>query len=452
VGVVAAVVSVALVTGAVYGLREIAPVVSVGVVYLLPVLLLSVVWGLPAGVGTALLGAAAFNFFHLPPTGRFAVAGSENWVALAVFLVVAAVASRLADSGRARAVEAERRHREADALAGLAQALLGSASLEEARSVLAARLSETFGLESASVELRNVPGDERTIDIALATDQSRFGTLLVPRATPDDVLASLRAVAPSLAALVAVARRRDDLAAEVVETRALRRSDVVKTALLRSVSHDLRSPLTAIVASAEALESEDPEAGELADGIAREGRRLARLVDDLLDLSRLEAGSAAPRRMWCALDEVLEAALGVLPGDAPVEVEIEDGLPMIEADPAQLERAFANLLDNAFVHGGGAAVALRARRAGHRIRVRVSDHGPGIPSGALERVFEPFHQEGDNGAGGAGLGLAIARGFIEANGGSLRAESPPGAGTSFVCELPVRVRPRNPATAGDTPP
>jgi two-component system, OmpR family, sensor histidine kinase KdpD len=445
-GAAASVLSVALVTLAVFGLREIAPVVSVGVVYLLPVLLLSVRWGLRYGLATALLGAAAFNFFHLPPTGRFTIASSENWVALAVFLVVAVVVSRLADAGRARAVEAEDRRREADALAGLAQALLESATLEEARAVLAARLSEAFGLDSASVELRSVSGDARTVDLALTSEGRRMGTLLVPRSTPPAVLESLRGVAPSLAALLAVARRREELAAEVVETRALRRSDVVKTALLRSVSHDLRSPLTAIVASAEALEGEDPDARELAEGIAQEGRRLAHLVDDLLDLSRLEGGSAAPRSLPCALDEVLEAAVASLPTDAPVDLQVEGELPMLQADPAQLERAFANLLDNARVHGGGGTIVLRARKTGHRIRVRVSDQGPGIPPGALERVFEPFHQE-DGASGGAGLGLAIARGFVEANGGTLRAESLPGQGASFVAELPIRVRPRTEAAS-----
>jgi two-component system sensor histidine kinase KdpD len=350
---------------------------------------------------------------------------------------VAVVSSRLADAGRARAEEAEARRREADALAALAQALLESATLEEARAVLAARLSDAFGLASAAVELRTVSGDERTVDLALTTEGRRLGTLLVPRSTPPPVLTSLRGVAPSLAALLAVARRREEMAGEVVETRALRRSDVVKTALLRSVSHDLRSPLTAIVASAEALEGDDPEARGLAEGIAREGRRLARLVDDLLDLSRLEGDSAPPRRVPFALDEVLEAAVASLPPDTPVQMEIEEGLPMIQADPAQLERAFANLLDNARVHGGRGPIGVRARRAGHRIRVRVSDHGPGIPAGALERVFEPFHQEHDGRSGGAGLGLAIARGFVEANGGTLRAESLPGQGASFVVEFPL---------------
>ena len=430
----------AAVTAMIYGLREIMPVVSTGVLYLLAVLLIAIRWGTVLGVATALAGAVAFNFFHLPPTGQLTIAEDGNWVALGVFLVAAVVASQLADAARLRAHEAERRTREADALAGLAGALLAAADAEQARSVLAARLSEAFALPSASVELRAAAGDPRTLDIALSAEGERLGTLLVPRDTNPETLGSLRRVAPSLGAMLAVARSREALQAEVVHTRALRQSDTIKTALLRAISHDLRSPLTAIVAAADALEP-----GELSDVIAHESHRLSRLVDDLLDLSRLEAGAAEPQMRWCALEEVIEAAVTVLPHDVPLDLDIEDDLPMVQADPAQLERVFANLLDNARRHGVGHPIALRARRVGHRIRVRVSDRGPGIPQGALERVFEPFHREGGADGGGAGLGLAIARGFIEANGGRLWAESLPDQGASFVCELPLRVRTRAPA-------
>ena len=158
-GVIAAVASVAVVTLAIYGLRELMPVVSTGVLYLLAVLLVAIRWGTVLGVATALAGAVAFNFFHLPPTGRLTVASDGNWVALGVFLVAAIVASRLADSARRRAHEAERRTREADALAGLAGALLEAADVDQARAVLAARLSGAFALPSASVELRTVAGD-----------------------------------------------------------------------------------------------------------------------------------------------------------------------------------------------------------------------------------------------------------------------------------------------------
>ena len=325
-------------------------------------------------------------------------------------------------------------------------ALLAAADVEQARAVLAARLSEAFGLASASVELRS--GGRRRAHAGHRPGRRRgagWARCWCPADVEPEVLASLRRVAPSLGAMLAVARRREALESEVVHTRALRQSDTVKTALLRSISHDLRSPLTAIVAAADALEPDDPGMRELTEVIAQESHRLSRLVDDLLDLSRLEAGAAVPRLRWCALDEVLEGAVAVLPADTPLDLEIEDDLPMVQADPVQLERAFANLLDNARVHGQGRPIALRVRRAGHRLRVRVSDGGPGIAQGALERVFEPFHREDGADAGGSGLGLAIARGFIEANGGKLWAESLPGQGASFVCELPLRVRTGTPA-------
>ena len=233
----------------------------------------------------------------------------------------------------------------------------------------------------------------------------------------------------------------------MVETRALRRSDVVKTALFRSVSHDLRSPLTAIVASAEALEAEDPDDAELAEGIAAEGRRLARLVDDLLDLSRLEAGSATPRRTWCALEEVLEAALGRLPPMRRSSVQIEEGLPMLQADPAQLERAFANLLDNSRVHGGAETSACAPGGPGHRIRVRVSDQVPGSPpgAGAGVRALPPGGRRHlRRRRPGPRDRPRVHRGQRRDPEGGVGARQ----GASFVTELPMRVRPRTPRRRG----
>ena len=271
----------------------------------------------------------------------------------------------------------------------------------------------------------------------------QIGTLLLPAGLPEDVLrrAQERAV-PQLEALLAAAQERDALLGDVVETRALRRSDVIKTALLRSVSHDLRSPITAIVTAAEPLASgrlEDGERRELARGIQEEAQRLSRLIENLLDLSRLEADAAEPRPEWCSLDEVLEASIDDLALPAGTfNVSIQADLPLVRADAAQLERAFANLLENAARHSGGHPVSLRARAVGQRVVVRVVDRGPGIPSAQRERVFEPFYRSGTEGSGhrGSGLGLAIARGFVEANGGTIAVESLPGQGTTFVVEFP----------------
>ena len=289
--------TVAVVTGAIYGLREVVPVVSTGVVYLLAVLLVSTAWGLWLGFFTAVLSAAAFNFFHIPPTNEFTIADGEHWVALGVFLVAAGVVSALADVARSRAEAAERGHGEADLAAEMARILLGGTSLDSSLRTVGQRIAAAFELSSVGVELAWVDSDERRRALPLLVDGSRIGTVLVPRDTSGEVMEALQdRVLPALETLVGAARKRDELEAQVIETKALRRSNVVKTAVLRSVSHDLRSPLTAITAAAGGLESDtlSPEArAELASVIATESTRLSRLVDNLLDLSRLQAGASS---------------------------------------------------------------------------------------------------------------------------------------------------------------
>jgi two-component system, OmpR family, sensor histidine kinase KdpD len=177
---------------------------------------------------------------------------------------------------------------------------------------------------------------------------------------------------------------------------------------------------------------------ELTSVIAAESARLSRLVDNLLDLSRLQAGGAEPRRDWCSLEEVVRAAVDSVPAPpGGFDIALDPELPLLSADAAQLERALANVLENSVRYAGGGPVALRARAAGRLVTLRVSDHGTGIPKEELELIFEPFYRSRERPGGGSGLGLTIARGFVEANGGRLRAESLPGQGTSFVFQLPV---------------
>jgi two-component system sensor histidine kinase KdpD len=451
VGVLTAIVAVALCTLIVYPLKQLAPVVSLGVVYMLAVLVISATWGIWLGFATAVLSALAFNFFHLPPVGELTIRESSDWVALAAFLVAAGLASSVAEVTRSRAREADERRREADLAAEMARLLLRGESLRETLPVAAARLAQVLELPSAAIDLEALEGDERHIAFALREGTRRLGTLIVPAGTPESGLRRLQErVVPALEALLSAALEREGLQGEVVETAALRRADVVKTALLRAVSHDLRSPLTAISTAGEALALDglsEPERRELASVILEETRRLARLVDNLLDLSRLEAGAAEPRREWIALDEVIRAALDELASpDHEFALSIDRELPLVRADPAQLERAFVNVLENSRRHSGGHPVSVRARAvrsltgADGRLIVRVVDRGPGIPPAQLERVFEPFYRAGTAKGGhrGSGLGLAIARGFTEANGGELHVESLPGQGATFVFELPLQ--------------
>jgi two-component system sensor histidine kinase KdpD len=459
-GLIVALLSVALCTLIIYPLKHVAPVVSLGVVYLPAVLVVSITWGGWLGIATAVVSAAAFNFFHLPPLLHFEIRGSSNWVALVTFLVVAGIASSVAEVTRARARDAEARRREADLAAEMARLLLRGDDLAGALPTAAARLAQALELTSAAIEMEAIEGDERGIAFPLRDGTSRLGTLLVGADTSEASLRRLQErVVPALEALLSAALEREGLLGGVVETAALRRADTVKTALLRAVSHDLRSPLTAISAAGEAVGSpslSEHERQEMAAVIQEEARRLSRLVDNLLDLSRLEAGAAEPRRDWTSVEELIRAALAELAaGQEEFSLSIDRELPLVRVDPVQMERAFANVLENARRHSGGHPVSVRARAVrslarapgpadgnrppGDRVIVRVVDRGPGIPPAQLERVFEPFYRAGTTAGGhrGSGLGLAIARGFTEASSGSLHVESLPGQGASFVFELPL---------------
>ncbi len=443
-GFVSAAAGVTLATLAIYPLTSIAVPASLGVVYLPAVLVIAAYWGLTLGLLTSLASAISFNFFHLPPLGQFTIADSRNWVALVAFVLVALVVSTMAELARGRAVEAERRRREADLAATLARELLAGEHTQQALRATARRVAEALGLPSASLELGAMTGNERHLPVALTgAGGESLGTLLVPRDTGGETMERLRSqVAPALAALVAIALHRDAVQAEAVETAALRRSDELKTALLRAVSHDLRTPLTSIVTAGHALGSASLSAEEreqLSAAVVEEGERLSALIDKLFDLSRLQAGRLEPHRESVSIEEVLLAAEDALPaGAGRVQLAVDPHTPPLVADAAQLERVFANLIENALRYAAGQPVRVTVRQLGSRVVVRVSDRGPGIPDGEQERVFEPFYRGSDAGRRpGSGLGLAIAKGFVEANGGTIAVESLPGQGTSLVVSFPV---------------
>ncbi len=463
-GLLAALALVALCTLIIYPLAHLVAVASLSVVYLPAVLVVAIIWGAPLGFLAAVSSAAAFNFFHQPPVGRLSLGDGSSWVALAAFLIVAAIASSVAAATRARAREADDRRREADLAAEMARLLLRGNSLAEALPTAAARLAQTLELRSAAIEMRVIEPDAREVAFPLHEGRRQLGTLLVGADSSERSLRRLQErVVPALEALLSAALERERLLGGVVETAALRRADTVKTALLRAVSHDLRSPLTAISTAGEAIASSSLSAAELhelASVIQEEAQRLSRLVDNLLDLSRLEAGAAEPRRDWSSLEELLLAAIREIGAEhGTFSLSIDPELPLVRVDPVQMERAFANVLENARRHCGGHPVSVRARvvrnpghgrfpaapgsdrvRArGDRIIVRVVDRGPGIPPDQLERVFEPFYRSGASAGAhrGSGLGLAIARGFTEANAGTLHVESLPGQGATFVFQLPL---------------
>ena len=453
-GVVGVVASVGVATAAIYPLKQVTPVLSLNVLYVLAVVVVSTFWGLAFGVATSLLSAAAFNFFHLPPPGRFALADERDWAALVALVVVAVATGLVADAARSRGLEAERRRKEADLAAELARLLLGSADVKDALDPAGERLAAALGAPSARIELRgeeparDVLEDGGSVRFELRDAQSAMGALVVQGVLTSAEREHVRErLLPPLESVLAGALHRAELEAEVVETAALRRSDELKTAVLRSVSHDLRTPLAAILMAGDALNAEHPTSenvSEVREQVLAAATRLGHVIEKMLDLSLLESGRAEPRQVWYSIDEVLHEAIAQI--EAP-EVEfalsIDRELPLLQGDPAQLERAFANVLENAARYCDRQPVTVRAREVRGRIRILIVDQGPGIAAADHERIFLPFYRSGERPShnSGSGLGLAITRGFLDLNGGRIRVESVPGQGTTFVVEFTIGARP-----------
>jgi two-component system sensor histidine kinase KdpD len=235
------------------------------------------------------------------------------------------------------------------------------------------------------------------------------------------------------------------LSEERAKARALEEADRLRTALLNSVSHDLRTPLASIKASVSSLLDHEVTWGEaqreeFLETIDAETDRLNRLVHNLLGMSRIEAGALKPNLVETSLIEVVGPAvrrLRAVHREAPVEVEVPDELPLVRADPVLLEQVVTNLLDNAFRHAPSSRVRVVGRPGAGGVALRVIDHGPGIPAAERERVFELFHRLEDGTTEGTGMGLAICRGIVRALDGDIRALGTPGGGATFVVRLPL---------------
>jgi two-component system sensor histidine kinase KdpD len=437
-------------------LDTVATITGLAVVYLLAVLTVAIRRGGAAALGAALLGVLAFNYFFIAPVHRLTIADSENVAALVVFLVVAIVVGRLAAAARERAAEAEERARlaaqrehEAEMLAGVAALLLTGSSLDARLDAIAARVGPALGcpvrLERAAAPAARA--GERSVAIPLS--HGRLWAYLPQAATPDPAV--LGRVLDALAAIFDIAGERERVAARAAEAESAQRADVAKTAVLHAISHDLRSPLTAITTAASGLDDErvsGEDRAELVAVLRHESARLAHLVDDLLDLSRVQAGAVNPRVDWLDVHEVVGRAASQV-RSAPVAIELPPELPLVRADASQMERVFLNLLDNAARFSPpGRPVRVTGGAGGGNVIVRVTDEGPGVPLGQADAVFEPFYRgrgagvaggARDGGGAGAGLGLAICRGFVEANGGRLLLQRPvDGRGASFAVSLPAQ--------------
>jgi two-component system, OmpR family, sensor histidine kinase KdpD len=437
-GVLVSVGLVIAVTGAIELLKPHVPVLGLGVLYLFAVLPVAVFWGVAYALAVSVASMLTFNFFFLPPLYTFTLADSRNWFALTVFVVTALVVSELAARSRRQA-------RESALLAEIATSLLERGEVSGELERIASETARALGVESARIEVgAERPSARDAQSYPLEAGGKRVGTIYLERPRRWTA-AARRRLLPALASLLGVAIDRERLAQEAVEAEALRQSDAMKTALLRAVSHDLRSPLMAIQTAASSLAHEglvldDGDRAELLATVLDEAIRLDRLVSNLLDVSRLQAGAAEPRSELTAVDDLVVQALGELgEAGANVVVSFPDDSPAVRVDPHQIQRVIVNVLENAVKYSPPSEpIRVQVQTTGSEVLIRVVDHGPGITAAERDRIFEPFQRGSHDGvAHGAGLGLAIARGFAEANSGRLWTESWQGQGATFVLALPL---------------
>ena len=438
-----------LLTLALANLRGSVGLPTVLVLFLALVVTTAAVGGRRPAFLAAVGGFLCANWFFTPPVRRWAIADADHTVALVVFLGVAALVSHFVDAAAHRSIEAARARAEARILATLA----ATTSEDDPLPSLLRHLGDVFGLEGAAV-LRSDDGTwsvEAMSGEAAPTRPEEAD--LVEQLPPDGVLAVVgagiagadRVVLNAFAAELAAARERRRLRAQARQAQQLAEANELRSALLQAVSHDLRTPLASVKASVSSLCQDDvtwsaAETKEFLQTITDETERLIALVTNLLDMSRIQAGALQPTLEAVGLEEVVPAALASLGRSADaVDAELDETLPPVRADAALLERALANVIGNAArVTPPGRRVRVEAGAFSGRLDLRVIDQGPGIPRSDRERVFQPFQRSGDHHTGGGvGLGLAVARGFVNAMGGIIEIDDTPGGGTTVVISLPV---------------
>ncbi|GAA2330092.1 sensor histidine kinase KdpD [Streptomyces kunmingensis] len=410
----------------------------------------ALVGGLLPALAAAAFGSLLLNYYFTPPRHLFTVADPKNLVAIVIFFGVAVSVASVVDLAARRTHQAARLRAESEILSFLAGSVLrGDTSLE----ALLERVRETFAMESVALLERESDTspwtcagsvgphpdgrpEDADVDVPVGDHMALALTGRVLPAEDRRVLAAFGAQAA-----VVVDRRR--LQSQAEQARTLAEGNRIRTALLAAVSHDLRTPLAGIKAAVSSLRSEDvdwsPEdQAELLAGIEAGADRLDHLVGNLLDMSRLQTGTVTPLIREIDLDEVVPMALvGVPDPDLSVDLDIPESLPMVTVDKGLLERAVANIVENAVKYSPpDEPVLVSASTLGERVELRVVDRGPGVPDEAKERIFAPFQRYGDAPRGaGVGLGLAVARGFVEAMGGTLGAEDTPGGGLTMVLTL-----------------
>ena len=440
---------VGLATALVALLDSVATPAGLGSLYLIAVLAVAIRRGQLAALAAAIVGVLVLNYFFIKPLHQLTIADSDNVVALGVLLVAALVVGRLASQSRQRAAEAElraeqaaAREREAAMLADAATALLSGT--DDMISAISADL-EQVGRGQLRLAASAAP-QTRDGEIGLRLPSEARAVWLYAASSASWTQADLERLATPLGRLLDVAADREATAARSAEAEAARQADAAKTVILHAVSHDLRSPLTAIRTAAAGLREEGTPAEDriaLIDAIEEEADRLTRLIANLLDLSRIEAGAVHPRTDWCDLLDVISTAMSHLREQHEphrIQIVLDGELPLVRADASQLERVFSNLIENALRFSPpDQPVRVSGGVGAGKVTVRVVDRGPGVPVSQRNEIFKPFHT-GDE-REGAGLGLAICKGFVEANGGELRLQADSADGTAFAVSFPLVEQP-----------
>lgn len=444
------VVGVALLTLVLSQVRGQIGLPTVLLLYLAVVMTTAAVGGRWPAIAAAVVALLAANWYFTPPFHRWTISEGENVIALTVFLGVAIFVSHFVDVAARRGAEATRARSEARTLAGLA-ATMGEDDplptlLGYLRTVFTAdaaalmrRTGKTWSVEAIAGEpVPIAPGGNDVIEELGTPD-------VVLVLTGAQIVAGDRAVLNAFAAQLSAVLERNSLRAEAGRAQILAEANELRGALLQAVSHDLRTPLASIKASATSLTQPDvqwsmEDTTEFVQTINGETDRLITLVEHLLDMSRIQVGAVQPALRPVALEEVVPAAVSSLgPRGAVVDAQISETLPPMLADAALLERALANIIDNAVrLSPPGRRVRVETGAFAGHIDINVIDRGPGIPANQRDRVFQPFQRLGDNQPGtGVGLGLAVAKGFLASMGATIEIDDTPGGGTTITVRVPA---------------
>jgi K+-sensing histidine kinase KdpD len=443
-GFAVAVIGLPALTALLIPFRDAMALESVLLLYLLAVVITAVIGGVLPAIAAALTSVLLANFFFTTPYHTLRVDQRDSIIALIVFVVVAVTVSAATEFAARSRVAATRSRYEAEMLATFTAEPVTDTSLE----AVLGQVRDTFGMTSVALLERR--GEQEHVAAAVGTPLQGNPTISITAgktlrlvAEGPELFAEDRRLLSRLAATAARAWEGKQLAGEAAHARELAEIDRLRAALLAAVGHDLRTPLAGIKAAVSSLRQDDvtwtpKEEQELLATIDDSADRLDELIDNLLAMSRLQAGALSVAPQLVSIDEIVGRALLDVHG-SDVAVHVPDDLPLVVADPGLLERVIANLLANARRFAPPSTpVRVEAERSNGKVCVRVIDAGPGVPETQWPHMFAPFQRLSDRStAGGVGLGLAIARGFTEAMGGTLTPSKTPGGGLTMTVTLPV---------------